>query len=183
MKEINSALVQFKKNCPEINLDAEVKMKGKTKDGNQYEIGFKYASLPNILKTTKEPLTNAGLVVYHLVDNEGVTCVLAHESGQEIKSNPFKLNAGSTPKDQGSAITYARRYTMCAILGISAEDDTDAPNNNSGKKPISPTAFDKAVERILNGDPNVFIQVLMHFELTQEQMEQLYELSLQKFSK
>lgn len=44
----------------------------------------------------------------------------------EIRSGIVKITYGSEMKDTGAAITYARRYTLTMVLGISSEDDKDA---------------------------------------------------------
>ena len=165
--DIYKALIEFQKKCPEISLDSEVAFKS---------VKFKYASLPHIIKTIRPIMASCGLGFTHLVSSNGVMCVLVHESGQSIQSEPFKLTSGTDPKDQGGAITYSKRYTLCAMLGICAEDDQDAPK--SGKKIISSGAYDKVVERIEGGDLKAFINTLIHFELSEEQINKLFELSL-----
>jgi len=181
MIELSKALVSFQKECPQIELDSEVKIKFKKKDGTYSDMTFNYASLPYILKTVKPILTKFGLCVIQKLDDQGINTVLMHETGQMIESGPFKIVAGAAPKDQGASATYARRYSLCALLGIVGDADKDSPEAQSkGKKPITNKAFDQAVSRILDGDTKTFIQVLMHFELTEDQMEQLFELSLSK---
>jgi hypothetical protein len=64
-----------------------------------------------------------------------VTTMLLHESGQFIQSDPVTLPGGSTPQSVGSAITYARRYSMQAALGIAAEEDDDGIAAASSRKP------------------------------------------------
>lgn len=50
---------------------------------------------------------------------------LKHVSGESI-AGIYPLKPRETPEQQqGSAITYARRYTMCAVLGIAPEGDDD----------------------------------------------------------
>jgi hypothetical protein len=180
-QEIYKALGKFQGSCPEIKLDAEVKIAIKKKDGSFGEISFKYASLGNIIKTIRPTLKECGLSFSHLVGTPGVKCILMHESGDLIESDYFEIPKSTDLKQMGASITYARRYTLVPILGLFADDDKDAPLQEQGKKQISDKAFDQAVERILGGDPNVFIQVLMMFSVTEDQMTQLYELSLNKF--
>ena len=85
-KSIYSAMVAFQKDCPSINLDSEVEVP--TKNGAKYK--FKYASLANIVNTIRPIMSEHGLGFTHLVTNEGVQCVIFHESGEEIKSQPYK---------------------------------------------------------------------------------------------
>lgn len=174
--ELINALCEFQKKCPEIKLDAEVEVS--TKSG---KYTFKYASLPNIIKTIQPILYDCGLAFTHLIGEQGVKCILMHKSGQIIESDYIKINAGTDAKGQGSAITYAKRYSLCAILGLYAEEDNDAPE--SPKKALSKKAFNQAKERILNdGDTKIFIQCIMHFSMSESQMNELYEASLFAFN-
>lgn len=47
-----------------------------------------------------------------------------HESGEYISAN-LSIKGEQTPQGIGSAITYAKRYSFCSILGIIADDDDD----------------------------------------------------------
>ena len=165
--ELFAALLKFHKDCPEIKLDSEVSF-GKVK--------FKYASLGGIIKTIKTKLIENDLYFMHLSGNDGVRCRVFHSSGKFIESEPLKIAASNDAKQQGAAITYAKRYTLCAILGLSAEDDKDAPATT--KPMLSNDGFEQAKERIKKGELKVFIQCLMNFDLSEEQMSELFELSL-----
>ena len=56
--------------------------------------------------------------------------VLAHSSGEWISSDwpVCPLEDMANPKRMGAALTYARRYTLFALVGIAGEDDLDAPD-------------------------------------------------------
>jgi hypothetical protein len=62
-----------------------------------------------------------------------LTTVLAHSSGEWIASDwpvcPVKDT--QTPHRMGMALTYARRYSLFALVGIAGEDDLDAPDLQS----------------------------------------------------
>jgi hypothetical protein len=49
---------------------------------------------------------------------------LLHTSGEKI-SGEYPLPANGSPQALGSAITYARRYCLCAVTGVAADDDDD----------------------------------------------------------
>src|SRR5215471_3942541 len=56
--------------------------------------------------------------------------VLAHSSGEWISSDwpVCPLEDLASPKRMGAALTYARRYALFALVGITGEDDLDAPD-------------------------------------------------------
>lgn len=92
----------------------------------QYE--YSYADLADVIECYRPALSKHGLALTqsmrlqdgHLVLNTK----LLHSSDQWIDSD-YPLQSYNRPQEQGSAITYARRYAACALLGIAAEDDDD----------------------------------------------------------
>jgi hypothetical protein len=114
---------------------AEVKNPANTADNPFYK--SKYAPLSDVLNIVRPLLTKHGLSVFQSPSGDGqnvtVTTVIMHESGEWIESDPLTLKADkATAQGAGSAITYARRYAISAVLGISSEDDDDG-NFASGK--------------------------------------------------
>lgn len=98
----------------------------------------KYAPLEEIINTIRPVLAKHGLSVIQLPSKTNgeieVTTMILHESGEWIQSEPLKLKVEKdTPQGAGSAITYARRYSLSAMLGIESEGDDDA-NIASGNK-------------------------------------------------
>lgn len=90
----------------------------------------KYAPLNDILNLVRPLLSKHGLSVLQSPSGDGqnvtVTTLITHESGEWIESDPLTLKADkATAQGAGSAITYARRYALSAMLGISSEDDDD----------------------------------------------------------
>lgn len=102
----------------------------------------KYAPLNEILNDVRPLLSKHGLSVLQSPGGDGnnitVTTLLMHESGEWIESQELVLKADKpTAQGAGSAITYARRYALSAVLGISSEDDDDgnhASGNNFNEK-------------------------------------------------
>lgn len=90
----------------------------------------KYASLQAVLTAIKAPLSEAGLAFVQttLPSEQGIIIrtVLMHKSGQWI-SGVFQLPPDRQGGVQGlgSALTYARRYALSAMVGICADDDDD----------------------------------------------------------
>ena len=90
----------------------------------------KYADLDAIWDVCRKPLSSNGLALVQIpVELEGnlyLETLLIHTSGEYIKGY-LALNPKATdPQAVGSAITYARRYAMSAMLGVSADEDDDA---------------------------------------------------------
>jgi len=101
--------------------------KTKTVDTGSYT--YKYADLPSILEAVSPHLEANGLSVGQSVVSEegrvGVETRIYHTSGHVETFGPVFLTSGSDARAAGSAITYARRYSLCAALGIAADEDDD----------------------------------------------------------
>lgn len=54
---------------------------------------------------------------------------LRHSSGESDEGR-YPLPANGTPQQVGSAITYARRYALCAVAGIAPDEDDDGRTAN-----------------------------------------------------
>jgi len=98
----------------------------------------KYASLNTIIEHINLPLSECGLSYAQFPDESGLTTILMHsESGEYLQSTYLMPVAKQNdPQAVGSAITYARRYALGAILGLAIDEDDDAnsatiqPNHN-----------------------------------------------------
>jgi len=98
-----------------------------------------YMTLSNIMTTIQPLLAKHKLAISQTVTNidgqSALITVLVHESGETFEaSNPMPLLLPKQdPQGQGSAITYARRYALCALLGIVADEDDDASKASEPK--------------------------------------------------
>ena len=88
-----------------------------------------YASLASVTDTIKGPLTANGLSYSQTTEvRDGafvLVTTLMHSSGQWLAS-AYPLPTVSKPQELGSALTYARRYSLSAIACIAADEDDDA---------------------------------------------------------
>ena len=132
INELAKALSAFQGECTSIafnsNVSYELK-KGGTKD-------FKYADLNQLWTHIRPLLPKHGLSVVQPMgrasDGEPViTTQLNHSSGQWIRSSAF-YGASGTPQDQGSYITYMKRYGLAAMLGLVSEEDDDGQAGANG---------------------------------------------------
>jgi hypothetical protein len=99
--------------------------KNQTANAGQYS--YSYIDLAEVIKKTAPVLAKHGLSIVQLINGETLETIIGHESGEMLKSVYPLPNASTTkPQAMGSAITYARRYSLCAILNISADEDDDA---------------------------------------------------------
>jgi hypothetical protein len=98
--------------------------------------GYSYADLADVIECYRKPLSDNGLAVAQTMAFEDghltLVTTLLHSSGQWISSD-YPVSMFQRAQEQGSAITYARRYSVTALLGIAAEDDDDGAAASDGK--------------------------------------------------
>jgi hypothetical protein len=121
---------------------AEVTTAKKT-SANPY-FSSKYADLAEVWDTIKNPLCKNGLAVIQSPENnEGkviITTLITHTSGQWIKGSLAMQPVKSDPQSYGSCITYGRRYSLGAFLGIATELDDDGNKASDLDTKTSPAA-------------------------------------------
>jgi hypothetical protein len=93
----------------------------------------KYADLASVLDAVRKPLSENGLAVVQAIHDGNLKTILMHTSGQWVESL-YPLPAAARPQEMGSALTYARRYSLSAITGIAADEDDDANAAESSKQ-------------------------------------------------
>lgn len=108
------------------------------KDKTNPAFRSKYADLGACLEAVEPALLDNGIALYQetFEDTAGVTVetVLLHESGESIRSGKLHVPAAKhDPQGYGSALTYARRYSLMAACGIAPEDD----DGNAASKPAA----------------------------------------------
>jgi hypothetical protein len=88
----------------------------------------RYADLSAVWDVCRSLLQENGLAVVQVCGQAGegsyLETILSHESGEWISGKyPLKPVRADDPQALGSAVTYARRYSLAAVLGIVTEDD------------------------------------------------------------
>lgn len=96
----------------------------------------KYVDLAGCIEAVVDALNGAGIALIQRTfeDNTGVTVetVFVHESGEMMECGKLHVPASKQdPQGYGSALTYARRYSLMAAAGIAPEDD----DGNAASKP------------------------------------------------
>lgn len=115
IKNLTKALITF-----------HVKVDTIKKDAKNPFFKSSYASLSNILDATNDALIESGLTIAQFpVGDYGLETILMHESGEWIQASYQMKPVKDDPQGRGSAITYARRYAIAAILSLNIDDDDD----------------------------------------------------------
>lgn len=97
----------------------------------------KYASMTALWDAIRDPLAKNGLsVIQHIEDGTLITTLL-HSSGQWWDSR-MPINTAGTPQQIGSNLTYARRYSLAALVGGVSEEDDDAQATQGQPQPQQP---------------------------------------------
>ncbi len=98
----------------------------------------KYADLAAVMEACRKPLSANEIAIIQCPSaNEteiGMVTMLVHASGQFFASRLSMVPRDNSPQSAGSAITYARRYSLMAMAGIAPEDDdgNDASGHQQG---------------------------------------------------
>ena len=114
------------------------KMTAVKKDATNPFYHSRYATLDTIWETIRRPLAENGLSVaqtMNLVNDKSVLeTTLYHTSGEWISGTQLVNPVKDDPQSLGSAISYARRYSLSALLGVVSDEDDDG---NVATKPQS----------------------------------------------
>jgi hypothetical protein len=107
---------------------AQAEISAAVADKENTHFGFKYADLDSCWEACRKPLTDNELSIIQIpsVGESGAVnmeTILGHSSGQSISSHYSMHPDKGGPQALGSCMTYLRRYMLCAMVGISQEDD------------------------------------------------------------
>ena len=116
---------------------AQGMIKGAIKDSENPYFRSLYADLASVWDACREPLSKNGLSIIQITEiidlKPVLKTILLHESGEWISGTypimPMRQAkdtgwvASEDPQSMGSALTYGRRYTLAAMVGIAPEDD------------------------------------------------------------
>lgn len=103
-------------------------------DGNANGHSYRYLTLDKLIETTRPILTAHGLHIIQMPSYieagehraPALTTELWHVGGESYTSTMPLYLSDKSMQGLGAAITYARRYAWQSVLGIAAEEDTDA---------------------------------------------------------
>lgn len=146
----------------------------------------KYVGLDGCVEAVIDALNNNGIMLMqknHPNDTGvAVETIFIHESGETISGGVLTVPASKQdPQGYGSALTYARRYSLMAACGIAPEDDdgnaASAPVVKpvvKSKKPIEDDRLNAAIQQIVDGAYTVE-KLKNNFNLTAKQLKLVAE--------
>lgn len=89
----------------------------------------RYADFASCMDACRTPLSENGLAIIQSCETiEGklnLVTMLAHVSGQWMKSEFPLVSLKMDSQGIGSAMTYAKRYSLCGMIGIVADEEGD----------------------------------------------------------
>lgn len=115
MSELTKALIGFHKAVDKIEKNARANY-------------GKFADLANVLSIVTPALHANGLAITQTFIEDSLVTTLHHISGETLNSTVklYIQDGRNITQEWGKAVTYQRRYSICSILGIVADMDTDA---------------------------------------------------------
>lgn len=166
-----AALAKFQEELPRLVAEQTATVTGETKSGKPTSYKYNYADLGDISPTVLPLLARHGLAWTAKPTMDGGQFVLiyklAHSSGEEDGGtwplpDPSRVDA----QKLGGAITYARRYALCAMTGIAPGKDDDDAQASRGRPAATPpeSPADTARAEVISVmeaqqlDPNQVIQ-------------------------
>ena len=144
MKNISSALVKAQKEfAPALKTSTNPHFKSK------------YADLAACVEAVIDALNSNGIALVqkcHECENGVIVeTVFIHESGEMIEAGRLHVPAAKQdPQGYGSALTYARRYTLMAACGIAPEDDDGNAAQRQPAKPVQSAPMTLDDEQLAN---------------------------------
>jgi len=105
----------------------------------------KYAALDACVEAVIDALNNNGIFLMQYThpceDGVIVETMFIHESGEHMSGGRLHVPASKQdPQGYGSALTYARRYSLQAACGIAPEDDDGNAASKPKPEPKKPAA-------------------------------------------
>jgi hypothetical protein len=130
MKELATAMAK-----------AQAEIKAALKDSKNPHFKSSYADLTSVWDACRTALTKNGLSVVQIpgfdANDVWLETMILHSSGESLSGRYPLRPSQQTPQGYGSALTYARRYSLAAMVGVVADEDDDgnAASNRGNYEP------------------------------------------------
>ena len=153
-KTIFSVLAEVQDRIEQPKLNAEVSYK---------QTKFRYADLPELWRVVNAARKGTGLYVRHVARkvDDGTVWVfaIAAYGDTELELAGVPANLVGRPQDVGSAITYAKRYSLAMAFGLAAEEDDDGQRGSCQEvkpaqaKPSQADRVEKGIKALMGISP------------------------------
>ena len=148
IQNLSNAMAEFQK-----------KIKQPLKDANNPFFKSQYVPLENVVEAITETGSQLGISFMQFASSDEtgsieVATLVMHSTGEYIEFPPVRMKPESNkPQAVGSAITYAKRYALSAIFGITSDKDDDGNeatglNKQVEKQPKQQVTQDDATVKI-----------------------------------
>lgn len=174
-KGLMEALAKWQKVKPSVDLD-----------GSNPHFKSKYATLANIIKTVQPILADCGLTYIQLVAGNEIRTILMHPESEGCVVSERPIPDLSKVQDEGSFITYQKRYQLSALLGIATDSDNDGQGVAKEKVSALPRASEaqikNAIEKgIAAGNKQTIDTMVAKYTLDSSQLRRLVLAEIEYF--
>lgn len=131
IQNLSKAMAEFQKS-----------IKQPLKDANNPFFKSQYVPLENVVEAITETGSSLGISFMQFASSDEtgsieVATLVMHSTGEYIEFPPVRMKPESNkPQAVGSAITYAKRYALSAIFGITSDKDDDGNEATGLNKPV-----------------------------------------------
>lgn len=133
---------------------AQGEFSGAAKDSINPHFRSRYADLESVVSAIKPVLTKHGLsfiqVSHDTQSSAAIETLIMHSSGEWISAGVVSVPVSKNDaQGYGSAMTYARRYSLSAAFGIAPEDDDgNAASKAPRQEPVPAKNFDAEIAKL-----------------------------------
>lgn len=109
------------------------------KDSLNPHFKSKYADIAAVIEAIREPLSKNGLSYVQFEEDDYLITMLMHISGEWISGKMKLILSKQDMQGKGSAVTYARRFSLSSMVGIAQDDDDgNVASNRPAIEPKTP---------------------------------------------
>lgn len=167
--EVAEDLIELINSMKGLEKSSKVEYSVQNKKGEWSKKTFNYVPLDDILNKIKENNNFAVMQPIGVDENgvNGVKCILIHKSGHIFETNtfPFTSTGSSKIQDEGAEITYRKRYSIGAFLGMATDEDTDGNDPEASNNSIR-FATENQLKLINKLDTNIKNKILEKYNIT-----------------
>lgn len=140
----------------------------------------KYTALPQILDVLNPLLVEHKLGLFQPVKDGKIHVLFIHESGEWVEFEGTRVISAkeNDPQAMGSAISYARRYSLSSVLCINSDGDDD------GEKAMNRTQYKQIKQDLKAGTEmwNKVVKAVRENKATPDMIREKFNISKSELS-